>query len=161
MRNFTLAFGFFLVGVYTGFFFGSHNLTRLTTVLAASLAPQKQIAVSQAKPSVPGIARSLRGDNFTGRTLQLDGMEYIDARFQGVTFTYAGGAYSFRNATFSLPLTIRLEGPAANTSGLIDLIRSLNSGKPRLSPSPDVPIVRETGTSKTVSNVNFASPYSR
>src|SRR5215472_4458871 len=90
---------------------------------------------------------------FSGQTLQLDGMEFTNAPFQGVTFTYCGGAYSFRNVTFSLPLTVRLEGPAANTAGVIDLIRSLNSGNGRLSPSTGVPIVRETGTRKTVRNV--------
>ena len=142
-----------------GFIVGSHNSTGLPAAFAATPVPQKHIAVSVAKPTVPGMAKTFRGDKFTEATLQLDGMEYVDTTFEGVTFTYSGGAYSFRNATFSLPLTVRLEGPAANTSGLVDLIRSLNSGNPRLSPSPGVPIVRQTGTKKTVRHVNFASPY--
>ena len=160
MRSVILAFGFLVVGACIGFFLGSRS-TGLCTVFAASPTPQNQLTVSNAKPRVRGIAKRFRGDEFRGQTLQLDGMEFIDATFQGVTFTYSGGAYSFRNVTFSLPLTVRLEGPAANTSELINLIRSLNSGERRLSPSTGVPVVRETGTRKTVRKVTFAGPYLR
>jgi hypothetical protein len=160
MRSVILAFGFLVVGTCIGFFLGSRS-AGLCTVFAASPTPQNQLTVSNAKPRVRGIAKSFRGDEFRGQTLQLDGMEFIDATFQGVTFTYSGGAYSFRNVTFSLPLTVRLEGPAANTSELINLIRSLNSGERRLSPSTGVPVVRETGTRKTVRKVTFAGPYLR
>jgi len=160
MRSVMLAFGFLVVGTCIGFFLGSRS-TGLCTVFAASPTPQRELTVARARPRVPGIAKSFRGDNFRGQTLQLDGMEFTNATLQGVTFTYSGGAYSFRNVTFSLPLTVKLEGPAANTAALINLIRSLNEGKGRLSPSPGIPIVRETGTRKTVRKVTFAGPYSR
>jgi len=94
------------------------------------------------------MAKRFRGNKFSSQTLQFDGMEFTNVTFQGVTlpFTYSAGAYSFRKVTFSLPLTVRLEDPSPNTAALIDLIRSLNSGDRRLSPSEGVPIVRETGT---------------
>ena len=160
MRNVILAFGLFVVGTCLGFFLGSRS-TGLCTVFAASPTPQRELTVANARPRVSGIAKRFRGDEFSDQTLQLDGMEFTNVTFQGVTFTYSGGAYAFRNVTFSLPLTVRLEGPAANTAALIDLIRSLNSGDRRLSPSSGVPIVRETGTRKTVTNVTFAGPYLR
>ena len=160
MRNGILAFGLFVVGTCLGFFLGSRS-TGLCTVFAASPTPQRELTVANARPRVSGIAKRFRGDEFSGQTLQLDGMEFTNVTFQGVTFTYSGGAYSFRKVTFSLPLTVRLEGPAANTAALIDLIRSLNAGDRRLSPSAGVPIVRETGTQKTVRDVTFAGPYSR
>ena len=94
----------------------------------------------------PRMAKRFRGNKFSSQTLQFDGMEFTNVTFQGVTFTYSGGAFSFRKVTFSLPLTVRLEDSSPNTAALIDLIRSLNSGDRRLSPSEGVPIVRETGT---------------
>jgi len=160
MRSVILSFGFLVVGTCIGFFLGSRS-TGLGTVFAASPTPQRELTVSGTRPRVPGIAKRFRGDTFSGQTLQLDGMEFTNVTFQGVTFTYSGGAYSFRNVTFSLPLTVRLEGAAANTAALIDLIRSLNEGNRRLSPSPGIPIVRETGTRKTVTDVTFAGPYRR
>lgn len=126
----------------------------------AQFLPNNPVAPGQTTPVVPalgaGIPRfapvsnsysnNLESGVFNGPArVRLDGFETshnIWASPQGVVFEYGGGAYKLTDARISGPVTLELEGAAANTVSLLELFGVI--GRPPYVVSPPASMAAPT-----------------
>ena len=141
MRSVIVALGSFIVGAMcTLLIVSGHH----TSTVAQSLAGQPGLWVApEAVPSVPPMRVPLNEREFTGGTVQLDGMHCVKCLFNNVTFVYAGGEYRLIDAMVSGTPVVILKGAAANTLGVLQFVGAV-------APEPRPPLFDKTFGDKPV-----------
>jgi hypothetical protein len=154
MSKVTVAFGSLIVGATLGFFCGNHT----SIVVQPASAAKGAIVVTAALPVVPGILLHTDGAHEVNSLQQLDGVEFKDSEFKGVTWEYSGGAFSLVNVKISTPMRVTLKGAAANTMALLAIVQAVNDGARPRPMNPNAPVLRQATEKHTVT-IDLTSPY--
>ncbi len=160
MSKITIALGSLVLGATLGFAYGSHGFAP-QPVLAGNNAQVGLVAASDAIPRVPPISSHVTGLNGEGGVQQLDGVEFKDSEFSGMTFTYGGGAFVLTNTKLSRPMSVRFVGAAANALAVLAIVDAVNKGARPAPLNPNAPVLRQTSNESRTSapTIDFRSPF--
>jgi len=70
-----------------------------------------------------------KSKTFRNETVTLDGHVYFECAFIDCQYLYSGGKFALTNCTISGTIALTLNGPAASTLDLMQLIASSEGGR--------------------------------
>lgn len=174
MSKITLTLGALMVGLVLGSLFSTGRAATQSqapssgvpqifggaTIDCAGIPGCTPLGLPNRQPQVPVLGPPLAHMTFARGTQPLDGLDCDDCIFADTTLIYGGGAFNLKNAQFSGTTHLELNGAAANTLAMLNLVEAIMKGtvKPKVSP-PNKAISKTAKAPAPLKGMNISSPF--